>query len=51
MFIDIYAHAYLYPSPPQDGSTQFPTPDAFKKIARENALKIFNLPFETTKVK
>jgi predicted TIM-barrel fold metal-dependent hydrolase len=25
MFIDIHAHASLYPSPPQDGRTQFPT--------------------------
>ena len=31
MFIDIHAHAYLYPSPPQDGHTQFPTPDALIK--------------------
>jgi len=27
MFIDIHAHAYLFPSPPQDGHTQFCTPD------------------------
>lgn len=27
MFIDIHAHAYLWPCPPQDGSTQFCTPD------------------------
>lgn len=26
MFIDIHAHAYLFPSPPQDGHTQFPVP-------------------------
>ncbi|NLZ64654.1 MAG: amidohydrolase family protein [Lentisphaerae bacterium] len=27
MFIDIHAHAYLFPSPPQDGHTQFCTPE------------------------
>lgn len=27
MFIDIHAHAYLYPSPPQDGRTQFCSPE------------------------
>ncbi len=27
MFIDIHAHAYLFPCPPQDGHTQFCTPE------------------------
>ena len=27
MFIDIHAHAYLWPCPPQDGRTQFCTPE------------------------
>jgi len=27
MFIDIHAHAYLFPCPPQDGRTQFCTPE------------------------
>ncbi len=31
MFIDIHAHAYLYPAPPQDGHTQFPTPEELIK--------------------
>jgi hypothetical protein len=53
MFIDIHAHAYLYPAPPQDGHTQFLielknsgkiTWQVFNKIARENAIKLFNLP-------
>jgi uncharacterized protein len=26
VFIDVHAHAYLYPGPPQDGHTQFATP-------------------------
>jgi hypothetical protein len=38
MFIDIHAHAYLYPSPPQDGKTQFPTPE--EVIARQDELGI-----------
>ncbi len=38
MFIDIHAHAYLYPSPPQDGFTQFPTPE--EVIARDDELAI-----------
>ncbi|MPM59300.1 hypothetical protein SDC9_106140 [bioreactor metagenome] len=31
MFIDIHAHAYLYPCPPQDGVTQFCTPEEVLK--------------------
>ncbi len=27
MFIDVHSHAYLYPCPPQDGHTQFCTPE------------------------
>ena len=27
MFIDLHAHVYLYPCPPQDGRTQFCTPE------------------------
>ncbi|MCF6174272.1 MAG: amidohydrolase family protein [Victivallaceae bacterium] len=38
MFIDIHAHAYLYPSPPQDGHTQFPTPE--EVIKRQDELGI-----------
>jgi predicted TIM-barrel fold metal-dependent hydrolase len=38
MFIDIHAHAYLYPCPPQDGYTQFPNPE--EVIARQDELGI-----------
>jgi len=38
MFIDIHGHAYLYPSPPQDGRTQFPNPEEL--IARHDELGI-----------
>lgn len=38
MFIDIHAHAYLWPCPPQDGTTQFCTPD--EVIARYDELGI-----------
>ncbi|MDD5598844.1 MAG: amidohydrolase family protein [Victivallaceae bacterium] len=38
MFIDIHGHAYLYPSPPQDGKTQFPQPEEL--IARHDELGI-----------
>ena len=38
MFIDIHAHAYLYPSPPQDGHTQFPNPN--EVLARHDELEI-----------
>ena len=40
MFIDIhtYTYLYLYPSPPQDGHTQFPTPD--EVITRHDELGI-----------
>jgi uncharacterized protein len=38
MFIDIHAHAYLYPCPPQDGRTQFPTPE--EVIQRQDELEI-----------
>ena len=31
MFIDIHAHMYLYPCPPQDGRTQFCTPEQVLK--------------------
>lgn len=39
MFIDIHAHAYLYPSPPQDGYTQFPTPEDVIKRQDELGIK------------
>ena len=38
MFIDIHAHAYLWPCPPQDGRTQFCTPE--EVIARYDELGI-----------
>ena len=38
MFIDIHAHAYLWSCPPQDGHTQFCTPD--EVIARYDELGI-----------
>lgn len=38
MFIDIHAHAYLWPCPPQDGHTQFCTPE--EVIARYDELGI-----------
>jgi hypothetical protein len=38
MFIDIHAHAYLYPCPPQDGHTQFANPE--EVIARHDELGI-----------
>ena len=38
MFIDIHAHAYLWPSPPQDGHTQFCTPEEL--ITRYDELEI-----------
>jgi predicted TIM-barrel fold metal-dependent hydrolase len=38
MFIDIHAHAYLWPCPPQDGTTQFCTPE--EVIARYDELQI-----------
>jgi predicted TIM-barrel fold metal-dependent hydrolase len=38
MFIDIHAHSYLWTCPPQDGYTQFCTPD--EVIARYDELKI-----------
>ncbi len=38
MFIDIHAHAYLFDCPPQDGHTQFCTPD--EVIARYDELGI-----------
>ncbi len=38
MFIDIHAHAYLFNCPPQDGHTQFCTPD--EVIVRYDELEI-----------
>ena len=38
MFIDIHAHAYLHPAPPQDGYIQFPTPE--EVITRNDELEI-----------
>lgn len=38
MFIDIHAHAYLWPSPPQDGYTQFCNPE--EVLARYDELGI-----------
>ena len=38
MFIDIHAHAYLFDCPPQDGHTQFCTPD--EVIVRYDELEI-----------
>lgn len=38
MFIDVHAHAYAHPCPPQDGHTQFATPD--EVIARYDELGI-----------
>lgn len=38
MFIDIHAHAYLWPCPPQDGHTQFCTPE--EVIARYEGIGI-----------
>ena len=38
MFIDIHTHTYLYPCPPQDGRTQFCTPE--QVLARYDELGI-----------
>ncbi len=32
MFIDMHVHAYLYPGPPQDGTTQFASPEDIIEI-------------------
>lgn len=32
LFIDMHVHAYLFPGPPQDGHTQFATPEQIVKI-------------------
>lgn len=32
MFIDMHVHAYLYPGPPQDGTTQFATPGQIVEV-------------------
>ncbi len=45
MFIDIHAHAYLYPGPPQDGRTQFCTPEQLLELhAAEGIEKALLLP-------